>query len=119
MFICKVESCEIPFGARRENKILELMHSDVFVPLHVPSLGGSLYYVRFIDDFSRNTWLYFLKKKLEVFNKFKEFRALVENQTWKKIKVLRTGNGGEFYEKEFEQFECGIEWQKKTPYTPE
>ena len=59
----------------------------------VPSLGKSLYYVRFIDYFSRNTWFYFLKKKSEVFNKFKEYKALVENQTGKRIKVLRTNNG--------------------------
>ena len=58
-----------------------------------------MYYVIFTDDFSRNTWLYFLKKKPEVFNKFKEYKALVENQIGKKIKVLRTKNGGEFCEK--------------------
>ena len=76
----------------------------------VPSLVGSLYYVSFIDYFSRNTWFYFLKKKSEVFSKFKELKALVENQIEKKIKVLRTDNRGEFCEKEFEQFykECGI-----------
>jgi len=45
----------------------------------VPLLGGSLYYVSFIDDFSRKTWLYFLRKKSEVFEKFKEFKSLVEN----------------------------------------
>ena len=45
----------------------------------------------------------------------------MENQTQKKIKVLRTDNGGEFCEKEFEQFckECGIAQQKTTPYTPQ
>jgi len=52
-----------PSGATREKEILELIHIDVFGPILVPSLGGSLYYVRFIDEFSRNTWLYFLKKK--------------------------------------------------------
>eukprot|EP00253_Pinus_taeda_P030792 PITA_30792 len=62
------------------------------------------------DDFSRNTWIYFLKKKSEVFDRFKEFKALVENQTKKKINVLRTDNGGEFCSKEFEEFckKCGI-----------
>ena len=78
--------------------------------VHVPSLVGSIYYASFIDDFSRNTRLYFLKKKSEVFSKFKEYKALVENQIAKKIRVLRIDNGGEFYEKEFEKFckECGI-----------
>jgi transposase InsO family protein len=80
-----------------------------------------VYYVSFIDDFSRNTWIYFLKKKYEVFDKFKEFKALVENQTEKIIKVLRTDNGGEFCGNEFEEFckKCGIARQKTTPYTPQ
>jgi hypothetical protein len=41
-----------------------------------------VYYVSFIDDFSRKTWIYFLKAKNKVFNKFKEFKALV----WKENK---------------------------------
>ena len=99
-----------PSSAKRENKILELVHSDVFGPVSVPSLGKSVYYVSFIDDFSRNTWIYFLRNKSEVFDRFKEFKALVENQTEKNIKVLRTDNGGEFCKKEFEYFykKCGI-----------
>jgi transposase InsO family protein len=93
----------------------------VFGPVLVPSLGKSMYYVSFIDDFSRNTWIYFLRNKYEVFDKFKEFKALVENQTEKKIKVLRTDNGGEFCRNEFEELckKCGIARQKTTPYTPQ
>ena len=110
-----------PSGAKRVNKILEILHSDVFRPVSVPSLGKSVYYVSFIDEFSRNTWIYFLRNKSKVFDKFKEFKALVENQTEKKIKVLRTDNGGEFCKKEFEEFckKCDIAWQKTTPYTPQ
>ena len=82
----------------------------MFGPVKVPSLGKFVYYVSFIDDFSRNTWIYFRKKKFEVFDRFKEFKALVENQIEKKIKVLRIDNGGEFRSKEFEEFckKCGI-----------
>jgi hypothetical protein len=109
-----------PFGATRAKGILELIHNDVFRPVPVPSLGKSVYYVSFIDYFSRNTWIYFLRKKSKVFDKFKEFKALVENQTEKKIKVLRTDNGGELCRNEFEEFckKCGIARQKTTPYTP-
>ena len=83
-------------------------------------MGNSMYYVSFIDDFSRNTWIYFLKKKSEVFDRFKEFKALVESQTKKKINVLRIDNNGVFYSKEIKEFckKCGIAWQKTTPYTP-
>jgi len=110
-----------PSGGKRAKQILELVHNDVFGPMNVPSWGKSVYYVSFIDDFSRNTWVYFLKKKSEVFNTFKEFKTLVENQTEKKIKVLRTDNGGEFCSKEFEELckKCGIARQKTTPYTPQ
>jgi len=110
-----------PSGAKTAKWILELVHSDVFGPMSVPSLGKSVYYVSFIDDFSRNTWIYFLRKKSEVFDRFKEFKALVENQTEKKIEVLRTDNGGEVCKKEFEEFckNCGIARQNTTPYTPQ
>ena len=67
----------------------------MFGSVPVPSLGKSLYCVSFIDYFSRNTWIYFLRKKSDVFDKFKEFKALVENQIDKKIKVFRTENGVE------------------------
>ena len=80
-----------------------------------------MYCVSFIDAFSRNTWIYFIRNKYEVFDKFKEFKALVENQTEKKIKVLRTDNDGEFWGNEFEEFckKCGIERQNTTPHTPQ
>jgi len=110
-----------PSGGKRAKKILELVHSDMFGPVKVPSLGKFVYYVSFIDDFSRNTWIYFLKKKYEVFDRFKEFKGLMENKIEKKIKVLRTDNGGEFCNKEFEELckKCGIARQKTTPYTPQ
>ena len=60
-----------PSGAKRANKILELVHSDVFGPVSIPSLGNYMYYVSFIDEFSRNTCIYFLRKKFEVCDKFK------------------------------------------------
>ena len=98
----KHKRVSFPSGGKREKHILELVNSDVFGLVKVPSLGKSVYYVSFIDYFSRNTWIYFLKKKSKVFDRFKEFKALVENQTEKKIKVLRIDNGGEFCKKEFE-----------------
>jgi hypothetical protein len=85
-----------PSGATRENEILDLVHSNVFGPISVPSLGVSLYYVSFIDDFSSRTWIYFPRKKSEVFEKVREFKSLIENQIDKNIRVLRTNNSGEF-----------------------
>jgi len=58
------------------------------------SLGVHLYYVTFIDDHFRKTCLYLLRKKDELFEKFKEFRCEVETLTKRKIKILRFDNGG-------------------------
>jgi hypothetical protein len=100
----KHDRVRFPSGATRAERILQLVHSDVFGPVSVPSLGESVYYVSFINDFSRKTWIYFLRKKSKVFDRFKEFKALVENQTEKIIKVLRIDNSGEFYGNAFEEF---------------
>jgi hypothetical protein len=97
------------------------VHNDVFGPVSVPSLRKYVYYVSFIDKFSRNAWIYFLRKKSEVFDMFKEFKSLVENQTKKIIKVLRMNNGGEFCGNEFEELckKCSVERKKNNPYTPQ
>ena len=58
-------------------------------------MNGSRYFLTFIDDLSRFTWVYFLKKKSEVFEKFKDFKASVETATGRNIKALRSNNGGE------------------------
>ena len=57
-----------------------------------------------IDDYSRLTWLAFLKEKYEAFEKFKVFKALIENQTRKRLKEVRSDRGGEFCSKDFKEF---------------
>ena len=67
------------------------------------SLSGYAYYVSFIDDSSRKTWVYFMKNKDEVFSKFKEFKALIENHAEKNIKTFRSDNGREFTSNELKE----------------
>jgi hypothetical protein len=95
----------------RASKLLELMHSDVCGLMKTTSRGGARYFVTFINDFSKKTHVYLLRAKGEVFDKFKEYKALVENQIDMKIKTLRSDNGGEFVSKKFDNFlhECGIQ----------
>ena len=81
---------------RKDKGIMEIVHSNVCGPMSSSSLRGYVYPVSFLDDFSRKTWIYFLKWKSEVFSKFKEYKALVKNQTDWKIKILQLDNGGEF-----------------------
>jgi transposase InsO family protein len=105
----------------RSKEILDLIHSDVCGPMIVASLNGYLYYVLFIDDHSRKTWIYFLKNMDGVLAKFQEFKAQVENLTRRNIKVLRSDNGGEYTFKDFNNF-CLEAWIKReyiVPYNPQ
>jgi hypothetical protein len=61
-------------GSTRAPVILELMHNDVFGLMSVPSLGKYVYYVSFIDDFLRNTWIYFLRRNLRYLINLKRLR---------------------------------------------
>eukprot|EP00253_Pinus_taeda_P020270 PITA_20270 len=100
---------------------LEIVHSDVCGLMQTPSLADNQYFLTFIDDFARKTWVYFLNNKSEVFEKFRNLKALVENQIGQRIKVLRTDRGGEYISKEFLRFcrEDGIHKQFTVRYTPE
>ena len=74
-----------PSSVTKTSDILQLIHFDLSGTLPITSLGGCLYYITFIDDFSRKTSIYFLKD--EAFKLFFTFKALVENQTGRKIKI--------------------------------
>ena len=78
---------------------LELVHSDLCGPIPSASFSGFKYFLTFIDDYSRCTWVYFLKIKSEVFNMFLAYKALVEKQSGHQIIKLRSDNGGEYVNK--------------------
>ena len=105
----------------RAKALLEILHSALCGPMPTPSLEGSHYISTFIDDFTRKTWFYFLKNKSEVFERFCNFKALVENQSGLHIKFLRIDRGGEYISKELLRFcrENGIHKQFTTRYTPQ
>jgi len=77
--------------------IFDLIHFDVCGPKIDKNLGVCLYYVSFIEDYSGKTWIYLLKVKNKVFEKFHEFKAQVENVTWTRMKTLRYDNSGSVY----------------------
>ena len=88
----------------RTKGTLDYIHSDFWDPSKVPSRGKCRYMMTIIDDFSRKLWVYFLKHKNEAFSTFKEWKLLIENQTGKKIKRLRTDNDLKFCSNEFNDF---------------
>ena len=100
---------------------LELIHTDVCGPMQNESVGRSRYYLTFIDDCTRYTWVYFLRNKSEVVQKFKEFEAFVTNQSGRKIKRLRSDNGGEYVNHEMKALlkEKGIRHELTVPHTPQ
>ena len=74
-----------------------------------------------IDDYSRRVWVYVLKHKDQVFGKFREWKSLVENQTGLKVKKLRTDNGLEFCNQEFDSYcaDHGIARHRTVRLTPQ
>ena len=90
------ESCIIgklpksPFSGigERAKGILELIHYDVCGSMHVQARGGSLYFITFIDDFSRFGWICLMRYTSEAFEKFIDFKNEVEKKSGKSIKTL-------------------------------
>jgi hypothetical protein len=110
-----------PVGTGRAAAPLDLVHSDVCGKVGSTSLSGSKYFVTFIDSYSHYTWVYVLKRKDQVFESFLQWKALVENSTSRKLKVLRTDNGGEFTSGKFEEHlrQHGIRQETTVPKNPE
>lgn len=119
----KGKQCRVPFNepGTRAGKQLELIHTDVCGPMPVKSLGGARYFVTFIDDFTRKVHIFVLKSKAEVFDKFVLYKKSVENELDLKIKTMRSDNGTEFVNKNFNEYfaKHGIKHEKSTPYSPQ
>lgn len=124
---CKVcaegKQTRLPFETSKSRTfhVLDLVHADLIGEMETQSIGGARYILTFVDDFSRKVFVYFLRKKSEVFETFVNFKNFVENQTERRIKILRTDNGLEFLSNAFNSF-CrsnGIQHQLTTVYTPQ
>jgi transposase InsO family protein len=102
-------------------KPLELLHMDLFGPVQYLSISGNAYCFVVTDDFSRFTWVMFLRHKSETFKKFTELVPLLETKYTLKVRAIRTDNGGEFCSKQMEDYcvERGIHHQTTAPYTPQ
>ena len=105
----------------RAKEPLGLIHSDLCGKVSSTSLGGAEYFLTFIDDKSHYVWIYLLKNKHEVFQKFLEWKAMVERSTGHKVKILRSDNGGEYTSNKFEDYlkKEGIRHEYTIPKTPE
>lgn len=113
---------ELPFPttvATRTTSVLDLVHADISGKIHVPSLGGSLYYLTLTDDFSRYSWTFPMKRKSDTFAYFQEWLTMVQRQTGCFLRCLRSDNGTEFVNGPFDEYlsKQGITRQLSIPYT--
>ena len=89
--------------------------------MQTSSLSVGHYFLTFIDDNTQYVWVHILKNKSEVFEKFVEWKVLVENSTGQKLKTVRTDNGGEYTSAEFTVYlkKEGVCHEFTVPKTPQ
>ena len=99
---------------------LELVPSDVCGKMGCKSIGGAEYFLTLLHDKIHYAWVYPLKTRDQVLERFKEWQAEVENFTGQRMKTLRTDNGGEFTSNSFQAHlkACGIRHELEIPKTP-
>jgi transposase InsO family protein len=105
----------------RTSSIFDLIHSDVWGPSPVMAFSGHRYYVTFIDDHSRCTWVYLLKKKSDVLPLFTQFLQMIKTQFNIVVRAIRSDNGGEYISDGFcsQLNQKGVLQQLSCHYTPE
>ena len=84
-------------GANRSTGPLQIIHTDICGPFPIMSIDGFDSFITFTDDYSRYGYIYPIKERSEALDKFKIFKAEVENQHDLKIKIVRSDRGGEYY----------------------
>ena len=89
---------------RKSTEVLQLVHSDVCEKIDSKFLSVAEYFLTFIGDKTQYVWVYVIRHKREVFNKFCEWKLLVEVSLGKEVKALRIDNGGKFTSNEFEEY---------------
>jgi hypothetical protein len=98
-----------------------LVHSDVWGPSPISIISGVRWFVIFVDDCTRMTWLYLMKNKDEVFSIFQSFHAMVQTQFSAKLRVIRSDNGGEYVNQRFRAYfdNHGLIHETSCPQTPQ
>ncbi|XP_019188788.1 PREDICTED: uncharacterized protein LOC109183026 [Ipomoea nil] len=128
--VLQCESCEfakhwrVPYPPRvnkRVDSLFQLVHSDVWGPCRVPSKSEFKYFVTFVDDFSRHTWLYLMKSRDELFEVFCKFCSMVKTQFNNMVRVLRSDNGTEYFSRTFSNYmsQSGMIHQSSCVGTPQ
>ncbi|KAM1895745.1 hypothetical protein ACFX13_044458 [Malus domestica] len=117
--MAKSHRTSFPPNFNKSNVPFMIVHFDVWGPSKIATLGGAHWFVTFIDDCTRMTWVILLKSKSEVSSAFQKFHKMVDVQYNRNIQVLRSDNGGEYVNLELRSFLDlhGIVHQTMCPYT--
>ncbi|CAI7854756.1 unnamed protein product [Closterium sp. NIES-54] len=116
----KLARTSSPTSTTRASASLELVHTDMCGPMETPDREkGSKYFITFLDDFSRLSWVTLVKTKDEVAKVFKRWIHYAEREAGANVKILRSDRGGEYMGKDLESFleDKGITHQLSVAYT--
>ena len=113
----------VPFASRRKSRVsspFHLVHYDIWGPINTPSLLGFRYFIIFVDDYSRVTYLYLLKERFELYSIFKSFYMEKKTQFNASLRIFWSDNAREYFHTSFSQFfdDHGIIHQSSCPHTP-
>ena len=94
---------------------------DAISPFCRKSFGAAYYFLTFLDDYLKETWICFFTFKSECFTNFQYFHTAMETYAGKKIFTLRSDNGGKFTSWEFTNncMKYGIQCRYLQPHTPQ
>jgi transposase InsO family protein len=103
------------------DRLLELLYMDLFSLISYIRIDGSKYCLVIVDDYSRFTWVFFLRGKSQTQETLKRFLRQAQNVFGLRIKKIRSDNGTEFKNSQIEGFleEEGINHEFSYPYTPQ
>ena len=105
----------------RAARLLDLVHGDICGLITPTKPGGRCYFLLLVDDRSRYMWVALLSAKGETAAAIKRFKAAAEMESERKLRVLRTDNGGEFTSAEFAEYcaDQGVRRHLSAPYSPQ
>ena len=113
-----------PFASRHESRVsspFHLVHSDIWGAINTPSLLGFRYFVIFVNDYSRVTYLYLMKERSKLYSSFKSFYMEIMTQFNASLHIFRSDNAHEYFHTSLSQFfdDHGIIHQSSCPHTPQ